>query len=122
MKAGESEPEITTQINPLGWVKIGRRWWVIFRCRLTGERPPADAVPLSEVVKSLEEKGYSPVTEVSMDNGVWEVEAYKDGQERELKVNPKDGQVLAYSGVIRPSIPVQSGPPVPEQTGPAILV
>ncbi len=62
---------------------------------MAGERPPADAVPLSEVVKSLEEKGYSPVTEVSMDNGVWEVEAYKDGQERELKVNPKDGQVLS---------------------------
>ena len=62
---------------------------------MAGERPPADAVPLSEVVKSLEDKGYSPVTEVSMDNGVWEVEAYKDGQERELKVNPKDGQVLS---------------------------
>jgi len=62
---------------------------------MAGERPPADAVPLSEVVKSLEEKGYSPVTEVSMDNGVWEVEAYRDGQERELKVNPKDGQVLS---------------------------
>ena len=62
---------------------------------MAGERPPADAVPLSEVVKSLEEKGYSPVTEVSMDNGVWEVEAYKDGQERELKVNSKDGQVLS---------------------------
>jgi len=62
---------------------------------MAGERPPADAVPLSEVVKLLEEKGYSPVTEVSMDNGVWEVEAYKDGQERELKVNPKDGQVLS---------------------------
>ena len=62
---------------------------------MAGERPPADAVSLSEVVKSLEEKGYSPVTEVSMDNGVWEVEAYKDGQEHELKVNPKDGQVLS---------------------------
>jgi len=21
--------------NLLGWVKIGRRWWVIFQCRLT---------------------------------------------------------------------------------------
>ena len=62
---------------------------------MAGDRPPADAVPLSEVIKSLEEKGYSPVTEVSMDDGVWEVEAYKDGQERELKVNPKDGQVLS---------------------------
>ena len=35
MKAGESRPETTTQINPLRWVKIGRRWWVSFQCRLT---------------------------------------------------------------------------------------
>jgi hypothetical protein len=62
---------------------------------MAGEKPPADAAPLSEIVKSLEKKGYSPITEVSMDNGVWEVETYKDGQERELKVNPKDGQIIS---------------------------
>jgi len=62
---------------------------------MAGERPPVDAAPLSEIVKSLEKKGYSPITEISMDNGVWEVETYKDGQERELKVNPKDGQVIS---------------------------
>ena len=62
---------------------------------MAGERPPADAAPLSEIVKSLEEKGFSPITEISMDNGVWEVETYRDGQERELKVNPKDGQIIS---------------------------
>ena len=35
MKAGGSEPRKTTETNPLRWVKIGRRWWVNFQCRLT---------------------------------------------------------------------------------------
>jgi chromosome segregation ATPase len=35
MIAGELRQEITTLINPLRWVKIGRRWWVNFQCRLT---------------------------------------------------------------------------------------
>ena len=35
MKAGESRQETTTPIDPLRWVKIGRRWWVNFQCRLT---------------------------------------------------------------------------------------
>jgi len=60
-----------------------------------GERPPADAKPLSDVVKALEDQGYSPVTEVSIDNGVWEVEAYKDGQERELRVDPVTAKIIS---------------------------
>lgn len=33
--AGESEPGKATKTDPLGWVKIGRRWWVNIQCRLT---------------------------------------------------------------------------------------
>ena len=62
---------------------------------LAGEKPPVGAVPLSEIAKSLEGKGYSPITEISIDDGVWEVEAYKEGQERELKVNPVNGDIIS---------------------------
>ncbi len=62
---------------------------------IAGEKPPVDAAPLSEIIKSLEVKGYSPISEVSVDDGVWEVEVYKDGQERELKVNPVSGQIIS---------------------------
>ncbi len=60
-----------------------------------GERPPAGAKPLSAIVKSLEDQGYSPVTEASMDNGVWEIEAYKNGQARELRVNPATAKIIS---------------------------
>ena len=62
---------------------------------LAGEKPPENAVPLSEIVKSLETSGYSPITEVSIDDGIWEVEAYKDGEERDLKVDPVNGEVIS---------------------------
>lgn len=60
-----------------------------------GERPPADAKPLVEIIQSLEAQGYLPITEISMDDGVWEVEAYKDNVERELRVNPVTGEILS---------------------------
>lgn len=62
---------------------------------IASEKPPENSIPLSDVVKSLEAKGYSPITEISMDDGVWEVEAYKEGQERELKVNPANAEIIS---------------------------
>lgn len=62
---------------------------------IASERPPAGALPLGEIVRMLESGGYAPITEISMDNGVWEVEAYKGGMERELKVSPADGKILS---------------------------
>ncbi len=60
-----------------------------------GEMPPANSMKLSDVVKLLEAKGYSPITEISIDNGVWEVEAYKNGREHELKINPVNGEIIS---------------------------
>ena len=60
-----------------------------------GERPPANAKPLVEIINILEAQGYSPITEISMDDEVWEVEAYKNNEERELKVNPVTGQIVS---------------------------
>ena len=42
------------------------------------EMPPTDAKPLSQIIKQLEDQGYSPIVDVSMDDNVWEIEAYKD--------------------------------------------
>ncbi len=71
------------------------------------DKPPADALPLSEIISMLEAKGYQPVLEASFDddslftdndvsdNGVWEIEAIKDGYQRELKVDPLEGVILS---------------------------
>lgn len=52
-------------------------------------------MPLSRIVKIIEEKGYSPVTEISIDNGVWEAEAYKGLEKRELTVHPANGELIS---------------------------
>jgi hypothetical protein len=62
---------------------------------LADERPPRNAKPLSEIVRNLENQGYLPVVEASIDNGVWEIEAYKDGRRRELIIEPVTGQILS---------------------------
>lgn len=59
------------------------------------ERPPTDALQLSEVVKVIEVQGYSPITEISIDNGIWEIETFKDGIERDLMVNPRNGEIIS---------------------------
>mgnify|MGYP000497110506 FL=1 len=59
------------------------------------ELPPEGSKQLSEIAKMLEEKGYKTITEVSLDRGVWEIEAYKNNEERELKVNPLTGDIIS---------------------------
>lgn len=59
------------------------------------ERPPEDSKPLVEIIQMLEAQGYAPITEISMDDGFWEVEAYKNNEERELKVNPSTGEIIS---------------------------
>lgn len=58
-------------------------------------RPPADAKPLSEIVKSLEDAGFSPIIEVEFRAGRWHVEAFKDGQKRDLRVHPVSGEITS---------------------------
>jgi uncharacterized membrane protein YkoI len=62
---------------------------------LAGDRPPADSKPVSSIAASLEQQGYKPISEISFDDGRWEVEAYKDGQKRELRVDPQTGKILS---------------------------
>jgi len=58
------------------------------------DSPPANAKPLSEIIKSVEDKGYKTITELEFDDGVWEIEAHQpDGKEVHLKVDPVSGAI-----------------------------
>ena len=59
------------------------------------ERPPAGARLLSEIVLLLERDGYDPIVEIEFEDGVWEAEAFKDGQLVKIELDP-------ISGVVRP--------------------
>jgi hypothetical protein len=41
------------------------------------ELPPANAKPLSEIIKAVEEKGYKTITDVEFDDGVWKIEVHQ---------------------------------------------
>ena len=58
-------------------------------------RPPADAKPLSEIIKSLEDAGFSPIVEVDFRAGRWHVEAFQNGQKRDLRVHPVTGEITS---------------------------
>lgn len=62
---------------------------------MAGELPPKGSKQLSEIAKMLEDKGYEPITEASMEEGVWEVDAFMNNEERELKVNPVTGEIIS---------------------------
>jgi len=59
------------------------------------DRPPADAKPLVEIVEQLEQQGYGPFTDVSFDDGYWEVEVFKKDTAYELLVDRRTGKVLS---------------------------
>lgn len=59
------------------------------------EIPRHDAQPLSKIVRNLEEQGFSPIVEIEFDDNLWEVEAYKEGDKRELKVDPVSGRIIS---------------------------
>ena len=55
---------------------------------------PANAKPLSEIVKSVEDKGYKIITELEFDDGVWKIEVHRpDGKEVHIKVDPVSGAI-----------------------------
>lgn len=69
------------------------------------EIPPRSAMPLSAVLKSLTDAGYDDVTEVSFDDGLWEVEALRRGESLGLRIHPDSGKVLReYSDEPHPEL------------------
>lgn len=59
------------------------------------DKPPPGAMALSMLLTKLEQQGYQPIVEVSLEDEHWEIEAYKTGEKRELEVNPNTGEVLS---------------------------
>ncbi|MGB6972459.1 MAG: PepSY domain-containing protein [Desulfobulbales bacterium] len=59
------------------------------------EIPQHDAQPLSKIVRTLEEQGFIPIVEIEFEDDIWEVEAYKEGDKRELKVDPVSGRIIS---------------------------
>lgn len=59
------------------------------------ERPPGDAKQLVDVAAGLEKSGYGPIVEISFDDSMWEVEAYRGNKAFELNVDPKTGKVAS---------------------------
>ncbi|MGI0482289.1 PepSY domain-containing protein [Geminocystis sp. CENA526] len=79
---------------------------VLALCLLTGisivpsaladDKPPRNAKPLSEIIRSVENKGYSPIVDVDYDDDDgWEIKAYRNNEKRELKVNPISGDIIS---------------------------
>jgi uncharacterized membrane protein YkoI len=56
---------------------------------------PSESKPLAQIVSALEEQGFTPIVEVSFDDGVWEVEAFREDQALELSVDPVSGKVIS---------------------------
>ena len=58
------------------------------------ERPPANAKPLSEIIKGVEAAGHKTIVELEFEDGVYEIEAIDaQGKEVKLKVYPVSGKV-----------------------------
>jgi uncharacterized membrane protein YkoI len=58
-------------------------------------KPPADAMPLAKIVQALEKAGYSDLNDISFERKSWEVEATRDNQKRELRIDARDGRVIS---------------------------
>jgi len=58
------------------------------------ETPPANAKPLSVIIKSVEDRHYGAITEVEFDDGKWEIEVHQaGGREKEIHVDAISGQI-----------------------------
>jgi ABC-type glycerol-3-phosphate transport system substrate-binding protein len=58
------------------------------------ERPPANAKPLSEIVKQVEETGHKTIVELEFEHGVYKIEAFDaQGRKVKLRADPVTGKL-----------------------------
>lgn len=60
-----------------------------------GDTPPRSGMGIPALLDSVAKAGYDSITEISFDDGEWEVEALKDGTPVELHVDPDSGRILS---------------------------
>jgi hypothetical protein len=58
-------------------------------------KPPADAMLLSGIVGAVEKAGFADLNDISYEGRSWELEATRDNQKRELRVDPQNGSVIS---------------------------
>jgi hypothetical protein len=56
--------------------------------------PPANARPLSEIVRVLESEGHTVIPEIRFDDWVWIARVYRRGLEHEIRIDPLSGEIL----------------------------
>ena len=56
-------------------------------------RLPENAKPLSEILNAVKAQGYDPVVEVELEEGAWEIDAFKGGERVEFQVDPVSGEI-----------------------------
>lgn len=58
------------------------------------ETPPANAKPLSGIIKAVEDRHYGTITEVEFEDGKWEIEVHQaGGKEMEIHVDAITGEI-----------------------------
>lgn len=62
---------------------------------------PADATPLSEIIKGLEDDGFVAIAEIDFDGTHWEIEATRNGARYEIVVDIHSAKVLSEKLLIR---------------------
>jgi Peptidase propeptide and YPEB domain len=73
-------------IDPMSGKEKGRRKSDL------GEIPPANAMPISKIVQSIEARRLGVIEEIELEHGFWEIELRKEGRKIKLAVDPDTGQ------------------------------
>jgi hypothetical protein len=68
---------------------------LFLQASIASDMPPKNAKPISEIVRTLQEQGYSPFVDIEFEDGKWRVKAYKEGVKRELKIDPVSGKIVS---------------------------
>jgi hypothetical protein len=58
-----------------------------------GEAPPANTMPISMIVHSIEARRLGVIEEVELDHGFWEIELRKEGLKSRLSADPRTGEM-----------------------------
>jgi len=59
------------------------------------ETLPAKSLPLSTLLTTLENQGFSSIVEAKFDDGLWEVECLRGANGVELNVDPVTGKIVS---------------------------
>lgn len=73
--------------------------------------PPAGSLPLATILQKVEQGGYQAVTEVSFDDGEWEVEAMEGTRPVGLRIVPATGEIRSvHADEPHPAVPAKALP------------